>query len=236
MIDYNFLTTHLTANEDEPVAYRWTHGATEKHLGDGLIIYSLISMLRSKIVVCLGSGGGFIPRLMIQAHRDLKEQGIFEEINIWNKVQVYVVDAANGVGGKNDWADKDSFFRKRFHPRVFLDTTENTFYNYFVKEDIKIDFLHIDADHSYEGVKKDFNMYSTLVKKTGIITIHDTDKEYHKNYLVSDDTKDEHYQTFDGPARFIEDIGPEWKTFNLFNEGIIKNKPSSTGLTLIQHA
>jgi len=37
----------------------------------------------------------------------------------------------------------------------------------------KIDFLFIDGDHTYEGVKKDFEMYSTLVKKNGIIGLHD---------------------------------------------------------------
>lgn len=37
----------------------------------------------------------------------------------------------------------------------------------------KIDFLFIDGDHSYEGVKKDFNMYSNLVKDGGIIALHD---------------------------------------------------------------
>ena len=236
MIDYSFLTSYITSNDGEPVQYRSTHGATDKHLGDTLIIYSLIQMMRSKIVVCLGSGGGFVPRVMVQAHRGLKEQGIFEEYNVWNKIQVYVVDAANGVGGNNDWTDKESFFRKNFYPRVILDTTENAYYNYFVKEDLKIDYLHIDADHSYEGVKKDFELYSKLLNPNGIISIHDTDQNYHDNFIVTDDIKDENYQSFDGPARFIDDIGPEWKTFNLFNEGIIKDKPSSTGLTLIQHA
>jgi predicted O-methyltransferase YrrM len=36
-----------------------------------------------------------------------------------------------------------------------------------------IDFLFIDGDHTYEGVKDDFGMYSNLVKKGGIIAIHD---------------------------------------------------------------
>jgi predicted O-methyltransferase YrrM len=39
--------------------------------------------------------------------------------------------------------------------------------------DKKIDFLFIDADHSYEGVKRDFESYSQLVRKGGIIAIHD---------------------------------------------------------------
>ena len=36
-----------------------------------------------------------------------------------------------------------------------------------------IDFLFIDGDHSYEGVKKDFEMYSPLVRSGGIIALHD---------------------------------------------------------------
>ena len=37
----------------------------------------------------------------------------------------------------------------------------------------KLDFLFIDGDHTYEGVKKDFEMYSSLVKKNGIVAFHD---------------------------------------------------------------
>lgn len=37
----------------------------------------------------------------------------------------------------------------------------------------QIDFLFIDGDHTYEGVKKDFEMYSPLVRKGGIIAFHD---------------------------------------------------------------
>jgi predicted O-methyltransferase YrrM len=37
----------------------------------------------------------------------------------------------------------------------------------------KVDLLFIDGDHSYEGVKKDFQVFSRLVKNSGIIAIHD---------------------------------------------------------------
>jgi len=37
----------------------------------------------------------------------------------------------------------------------------------------KLDFLFIDGDHTYEGVKRDFKMYSQLVRKGGIIAFHD---------------------------------------------------------------
>jgi predicted O-methyltransferase YrrM len=39
--------------------------------------------------------------------------------------------------------------------------------------DNKLDFLFIDADHSYEGVNKDFETYSSLVRRGGIVAFHD---------------------------------------------------------------
>jgi predicted O-methyltransferase YrrM len=37
----------------------------------------------------------------------------------------------------------------------------------------KLDFLFIDGDHTYDGVKKDFEMYRKLVRKGGLIAFHD---------------------------------------------------------------
>ncbi len=37
----------------------------------------------------------------------------------------------------------------------------------------KLDYLFIDGDHSYEGVRKDFEMYSSFVRKGGVIAFHD---------------------------------------------------------------
>lgn len=42
-----------------------------------------------------------------------------------------------------------------------------------ILKDKLIDVLFIDGDHSYEGVKKDFEMYHPLVKTGGIIAFHD---------------------------------------------------------------
>ena len=36
-----------------------------------------------------------------------------------------------------------------------------------------IDVLFIDGDHSYEGVKQDYEMYRSLVRPGGIIAFHD---------------------------------------------------------------
>jgi predicted O-methyltransferase YrrM len=37
----------------------------------------------------------------------------------------------------------------------------------------KIDLLFLDGDHRYRGVKKDFQLYSPLVKQNGLIVFHD---------------------------------------------------------------
>lgn len=249
---YKFLTNNTQTLLDNqgneysdyfPVPYRWTHGATDFHLGDGLIIYSLIQYMRAKVCVCLGSGGGYIPRIMTQARIDLHKAGIFEGNSDYNWGDIgttFIVDAANGVGGNVDWLNQDSFFRKTFYPRIINDTTENAFYNFFVKEDIKIDYLHIDAGHSFEDVKRDFELYSKLVAKHGIISIHDTDTSYEKDYIVSKDITDQnHHDEFaNGPSELITLLKQDktWEIFNLFNNGVYKSKPSSTGLTLIRYA
>jgi predicted O-methyltransferase YrrM len=36
-----------------------------------------------------------------------------------------------------------------------------------------LDFLFIDGDHTYEGVKRDFEMYASLVRPGGVIALHD---------------------------------------------------------------
>ena len=139
-----FIKKNITTNDGEPVPYRWTHGATDEHLGDGILVYSLIQHMRSKNCVCIGSGGGYIPRIMTQAKLDLHKQGIFEgNDNLsWGDIgATYLVDACNGVGGPNDLLDENSFFRYAFHPRLIKSTSEEAYYNFFVMQDIKIDVL-----------------------------------------------------------------------------------------------
>jgi predicted O-methyltransferase YrrM len=36
-----------------------------------------------------------------------------------------------------------------------------------------VDFLFIDGDHTYEGVKQDFETFSSLVVVGGVIALHD---------------------------------------------------------------
>src|SRR5580692_6299979 len=44
--------------------------------------------------------------------------------------------------------------------------------------DEKIDLLFIDGDHSYAGVKQDWEMYSPLVRDGGLVVFHDVASNY----------------------------------------------------------
>lgn len=47
----------------------------------------------------------------------------------------------------------------------------------------KLDFLFIDGDHTYEGVKMDYEMYKGLVKSGGYIGFHDIgNSEWHRRF------------------------------------------------------
>ena len=234
----DFITGNITTNGGDPVPYRWTHGATTEHMGDGLIVYSLIQHMRAKTCVCIGSGGGFIPRIMTQARIDLHKQGIFEgnnpDIN-WGDIGVtYIVDACNGIGGPNDLEDENSYYHNQFQPRLIKSTSEEAYYNFFVLQDIKIDVLFIDGDHSYEGVKLDFDLYSNILSDKGIIIIHDTDPNYEENLLISEDAKKDHHR-FDGPSKLVKELekNSSYNLINLYNFHILPNKPSSSGITVI---
>lgn len=232
-----YIKKYITNNNDEPVPYRWTHGATDLHLGDGIIVYSIIQHMRFKNCVCIGSGGGYIPRIITQARIDLYKQNIFEgnpDYNWGDIGTTYLVDACNGVGGPNDLENENSFFRKTFWPRLIKSTSEDAYYNFFILQDIKIDFLFIDGDHSYEGVKKDFELYSNILSDNGVIILHDTDSNFENNLIISEDTKKDHYK-FDGPSKFIKELqeNSEWNLIKLHNFGILNTKPSSSGISII---
>ena len=230
ILNHEYIEQEITTNQGKEFRYRWSHGATDKHMGDGMILYSLMYFFKPKVSVCLGSGNGFIPRIMSSVNQDLKEEGFKRD-----DTEVVLVDAFNGVAGVPDW-DMDSFFPTAFRVNVLKTTTEKAYYEYFIKRDIKIDMLWIDADHSYEGIKQDFDLYSQIMSDNGIIIIHDTDKNYMDNFIES-----ENHEPYDlsGPSEWLRrfTIGhkyDDYEVLNLFNYGIEKDFPSSTGITILR--
>jgi hypothetical protein len=157
LIEKNFTDNHWSQS----------HGASKEFLGSGILYYAIPYMNRSKICVCLGSGGGFVPSLMRQAQRDLR----------LTESKTYLIDGNQGNYGRPNWLHADSKFRVTFPEiTILIDSTANAAKKW--DRSIKIDYLHIDADHSFKGSKKDFFDYLPLMADRGVITFHDTKKDF----------------------------------------------------------
>lgn len=148
------------ATRDE--RFHRSHAAKDGHLGAGMIYYMAAYLFRPRLCVCLGSGSGFVPRLMRQAQKDAGVEG----------AQTILVDADVPGYGVADYHDRDTFFTRQCDVEVRKKLTRDAVGDFGVQS---IGYLHIDADHLYEAVKWDFENYLPLVEDgRGIITLHDT--------------------------------------------------------------
>jgi predicted O-methyltransferase YrrM len=94
--------------------------------------------------------------------------------------KIMSIDLPSGSfgGGYSKW--QGDFFKSFIKPTQQMEclrassheiSSLNSAKSYF--KDSKIDLLFIDGDHTYEGVKKDFELYAPLVSDNGIIVFHD---------------------------------------------------------------
>jgi predicted O-methyltransferase YrrM len=67
--------------------------------------------------------------------------------------------------------------RKRYDVEVIQSTTQQALRQIEKEVAGKIDYLHIDADHTYSSVKWDFENYLPLLQKGGLIQLHDIYQE-----------------------------------------------------------
>ena len=73
----------------------------------------------------------------------------------------------------------------------------------------KLDFLFIDGDHTYQGVKTDFELYSPWVKTNGIIGFHDIAK-HPEGWEVDVDKYWNELKTNYTYQEFIDNIQQGW--------------------------
>ncbi|MAE70792.1 MAG: hypothetical protein CME06_10020 [Gemmatimonadetes bacterium] len=151
----------------ENARWNFTHGAASGFMGFGILYYALVYSTRARVVVCLGSGDGFVPRIFRQAQRDLGDGFVGRTILVDGNVP------EKGFGAP-DYLAEDSFFRTRFPDvEMWIRPTEEAA-QILAKDGIEIDLLHIDADHTIEGVMADYRNFRPLLSDRFVITMHDT--------------------------------------------------------------
>lgn len=141
---------------------------TTGNLGYGFIHYSLILNLKPKRILCVGSRKGFIPAICALACQE-------------NKLgHVDFVDAGYGLKNKNHWSG--IAWWKRVDPRKhfsrldvnkFLTTYVMTSKEFVQKYKYRYQYIYIDGDHSYKGVKTDYELFWPRLTKGGFMAFHD---------------------------------------------------------------
>lgn len=141
--------------------------------GYGWVHYSLIRLIRPKKVLCIGSKWGFIPAVCALACRE-NGRGRVDFVDAGFDMGDYDGPGEHW-GGVGWWkkCDPDKYFGK-FGLEKNIKLLVMTSQNYAKKNPKeKFGYVHIDGDHSYKGVKSDFEMFWPRVEKGGFLAIHD---------------------------------------------------------------
>lgn len=143
---------------------------TQYFLGFGLIHYALIRNLKPKHVLCVGSRKGFIPAILALA---CKDNGCG---------QVDFVDAAYDEDTpEKNWSGI-GFWKKiipsahfaKIHVEKYISTYVMTTAEFAKRyPNRKYQYIYIDGDHSYEGVKLDYALFWPRLTRGGIMAFHD---------------------------------------------------------------
>lgn len=166
LLNKDYLNRTILAN----CSFSEGHGVRSDYLGLGMLYYAFVHLLHAKVAVCLGSGGGFVPRIMRQAQRDL-------DIEKNSRTIVIDADKPKLSYGRPDYLHERSFLRELFPDIEIVVRTTKEAADMFIKNSIKIDYLHIDADHSFNGSLSDYKTYRALMAENFIITLHDTNTD-----------------------------------------------------------
>ena len=143
-------------------------------------IYALaefVNKLQPKVVVEIGSkfGGTFM---------------IWNEVTNADTISIDLVEGIHGGISREQFDSRNKNFKDRYlHRCTFIEgnSHDQSTYDLLIKalNGRQIDFLFIDGDHTYEGVKQDYEMYSKLVNPTGYIAFHDiNDTQRHRDLNV----------------------------------------------------
>jgi len=137
--------------------------------GEILSLTTLVAQRKPKSVLEIGTAGGGSLFLLCQAAT--------------SNASIFSVDLPGSIngGGYPKWKEKLYLKFKKEQQQLnllrkdsHLESTRNEIEDLIAGA--KFDVIMIDADHSYEGVKRDFELYKELISDDGIIILHDVIK------------------------------------------------------------
>jgi predicted O-methyltransferase YrrM len=138
-------------------------------MGYGWIHYGLVRLIKPTRILCIGSGYGYIPGLLAQAclenghgHVDFVDAGYgirrrhnFEWVGFWKTIEGQMVFRDFGLNN---------------YITLHLMRTDE-----YIKKfpELRYQYVYIDGDHLYKGIKYDFDIFWPRLDKNGFLALHD---------------------------------------------------------------
>ena len=131
--------------------------------GEDVFLRSLILGLpRNPLVLEIGTFKGRSAILMAQVREDIK---------------IITLDNYEGIPEDNVYSSVDEVNNNIRFSRCVMQILHLQLNSFDYKVNTMFDLLFIDGDHTFEGVKHDFEKFLPFVKKEGIILFHDFHQE-----------------------------------------------------------
>ena len=145
------------------------HNARDGSLGFGLIHYALVTNLRPKRALVIGSRYGFVPGIVALAMQANGGGGVdFVDANYDDAVDGFergyggVGHWARGTGGFKALAVSDTVSVHIMRSEEFFDCCDETY-----------GYVYLDGDHGYDGCHHDLEHSLAMLDRGGIVTLHD---------------------------------------------------------------
>ena len=141
------------------------------HLKDFIIDNELFQQVYEEILTLAYWVNGFQPHNILEVGHRGSTFHILSQLSTGKKVAV-------------DWTDNGLSIRSHYMMygqdfKLFIGDSQTEETRDKVKEFCpQYDLIFIDGDHSYEGVKRDFELYKTLLSSRGHIIFHDIDPDH----------------------------------------------------------
>jgi predicted O-methyltransferase YrrM len=146
------------------------HNADQNGIGFGLLHYAFVRNLQPEHALALGSRYGFVPACIALA---LKANG---------KGRLHFVDAnyddrtdcfRTAYGGTGYWRKPASELFATLDLSDWIDVFVERTDSFFARASVRYGYVYVDADHSYQGVKYDFEQALQHLTPGGLVTFHD---------------------------------------------------------------
>lgn len=160
----------------------WGHAGLE--FGEEEFIYDAPRLVGGGALLNLGDLSGGSAILLAQGLRDRKLDGGVFTVDNYSAEMAKISRQNMEKAGVGDWI-------------TLVNLSTYDAHHYFLKANpnLLFDFIFIDAGHSYEDVKADWERFSPMLKEKGIISFHDTN-QIDTNKVVEEISEDEWTMVF----------------------------------------